>query len=182
MTQESKGSKDSFFVQPSLYVGPLEVNFSKIGGYIKNLLGPGERSPLRLSKMVRHLYFWLKRWPTTWIWKIVHFAWKLALRQNSFVWRCSTPFQVVPTILWCTSMYSKTISSKKKHFFRLSVLAYLFDLESSLNIKYKVWSYSAGWRSIIGPRVILNEFCSKKWVNKIFFINLATYLYLKTEK
>ena len=57
MTQKSKGSKDSFFVQPSLYVGPLDTHFSKIGGYIKNLLGPGERPPLRLSKMVRHLYF-----------------------------------------------------------------------------------------------------------------------------
>ena len=135
MTQKSKGSKDSFFVQPSLYVGPLDTHFSKIGGYIKNPLGPVERSPLRLSKMVRHLYFWLKRWPTTWIWKIVHFAWKLALRQNSFVWRCSTPFQVVPTILWCTSMYSKTISSKKNTFFQIECVGLLVW---SGNIQYCV--------------------------------------------
>ena len=56
MIQESKGSKDSFFVHPSLYVGPLEANFSEIRGYIKNLFGPCERALLRLSKMVRHLY------------------------------------------------------------------------------------------------------------------------------
>ena len=42
----------------------MEANFSKIGGHIKNLIGPSERPLLRLSNMVRHLYFLLKRWHT----------------------------------------------------------------------------------------------------------------------
>ena len=57
MTQESEGSKDSFFVHPIQYVGPMEANFSEIRGYTKNLFGPCERPRLRLSEMVRHFYF-----------------------------------------------------------------------------------------------------------------------------
>ena len=56
MVKTKLGKNDIFFVQPITYVGHLEANFSKIGGYIKNLFGPCERPPLRLSKMVRHLY------------------------------------------------------------------------------------------------------------------------------